>query len=38
MSDKDNPQEVADDVVVSMEYTLTVDGDILDSTDERRPA
>jgi FKBP-type peptidyl-prolyl cis-trans isomerase SlyD len=37
MSEKDNPQEVADDVVVSMEYTLTVDGDILDSTDEGNP-
>ncbi len=37
MSEKGTPQAVADDVVVSMEYTLTVDGDILDSTEGGEP-
>jgi len=37
MSEQEKPQEVTDDVVVSMEYTLTVDGDILDSTEDGEP-
>jgi FKBP-type peptidyl-prolyl cis-trans isomerase SlyD len=37
MSEQDKPQEVTDDVVVSMEYTLKVDGDVLDSTEGGEP-
>jgi FKBP-type peptidyl-prolyl cis-trans isomerase SlyD len=37
MSEQDIPQEVTDDIVVSMEYTLTVDEDVLDSTDGGEP-
>lgn len=37
MSKQDKPQEVTDDVVVSMDYTLTVDGDVLDSTEGGEP-
>jgi len=35
MSADANPQAVADDVVVSMAYTLTVDGEVLDEADEK---
>ena len=30
MSEQDKLQEVTDDIVVSMDYTLTVDGDVLE--------
>ncbi|MBN1373435.1 MAG: peptidylprolyl isomerase [Anaerolineaceae bacterium] len=33
MSQTANPTVIADDVVVSLEYTLTVDGEIVDSTE-----
>jgi len=33
MSQTTNPSVIADDVVVSLEYTLTVDGEIVDSTE-----
>lgn len=32
-----NPEIVADDVVVTIEYTLTVDGEVLDSSEENGP-
>ncbi|HMN61167.1 MAG TPA: peptidylprolyl isomerase [Anaerolinea sp.] len=32
-----NPDVVADDVVVSLEYTLTVDGEVVDSTEGDDP-
>lgn len=32
-----NPAEVADRVVVKMEYTLTVDGEVLDSSKDEGP-
>ena len=34
MSEKNNPQLVADDIVVVMDYTLTVDGEIVDSSED----
>ncbi len=37
MDNEIKPAEVANDVVVSMEYTLTVDGAIVDSSDEDGP-
>ncbi len=37
MSDEKTPAQVADDVVVSMDYTLTVDGEVLDSSAEEGP-
>ena len=37
MSETNNPQLVADDIVVIMEYTLTVDGEIVDSSEEDGP-
>lgn len=37
MSKPDQTDVVADDKVVSLEYTLTVEGEILDSTDEDEP-
>ena len=33
----ENPAKVADDVVVSMEYTLTIDGEVVDSSKEDGP-
>jgi len=33
MNPPTNPSVIADDVVVSLEYTLTVDGEIVDSTE-----
>ena len=37
MTDNRKPTVVADDVVVSLEYTLTVDGEIVDSTEGIEP-
>jgi FKBP-type peptidyl-prolyl cis-trans isomerase SlyD len=37
MTEKQNPQQVADDVVVSMDYTLTVDGEFVDKSDAGKP-
>ncbi len=37
MSDQQKPTAVADDVVVSIEYTLTVDGNIVDASEENEP-
>ncbi len=37
MIDNRKPTVVADDVVVSLEYTLTVDGEIVDSTEGIEP-
>ena len=34
---QNNPQEVTDDVVVSIDYTLTVDGEVVDSTEGDEP-
>ena len=33
----ENPAEVAENVVVSMEYTLTVEGEVVDSSKENGP-
>jgi FKBP-type peptidyl-prolyl cis-trans isomerase SlyD len=37
MSEKNNPQLVADNLVVVMDYNLTVDGEIVDSSEEDGP-
>lgn len=37
MSEDTNPTVVADDVIVSMDYTLTVEGEILDSSEGTDP-
>lgn len=37
MSDMSNPTVVADDTVVTMDYTLTVNGEILDSSEGTEP-
>lgn len=37
MDTQNNPQEVADDVVVSIDYNLTVDGEVIDSTEGDEP-
>lgn len=37
MEEKSNPTIVADDVVVSMDYKLTVNGEVLDSSDGTDP-
>lgn len=37
MASETNPKQVAQDVVVTMEYILTVDGEIVDSTRETEP-
>ena len=34
MSAEQDPQTVVDDVVVSLAYTLTVDNEVLDMSDE----
>ncbi|NLG99862.1 MAG: peptidylprolyl isomerase [Chloroflexi bacterium] len=34
---QNNPKEVADDVVVSIDYTLTVEGQVVDSTEGEEP-
>lgn len=37
METQNNPRAVADDVVVSLEYKLTVDGEVVDSTEGDEP-
>ena len=37
METKNNPKVVSDDVVVSIDYTLTVDGQVIDSTEGDEP-
>ncbi len=37
MNNSQNPMSVSDDVVVSMDYTLTVNGEIVDSSQGREP-
>lgn len=37
MNDLQKPTTVADDVVVSIEYTLTVDGEVVDASEENEP-
>lgn len=37
VSELQKPTTVADDVVVSIEYTLTVDGNIVDASEENEP-
>ncbi len=37
MAEEKKPTQVADDMVVTIEYTLTVDGEILDSSEEEGP-
>ena len=37
MPKEDKPGEVADDLVVTIDYTLTVDGEVLDSSEEEGP-
>lgn len=37
MAEKDTPTKVADDLVVSIEYTLTVDGEVIDSSEDEGP-
>lgn len=37
MTENQNPDEVTDDVVVSLDYTLTVEGELIDSSDETGP-
>lgn len=37
MEDNDKKLSVADDVVVSLDYTLTVDGEVVDSSEEDEP-
>ena len=37
MNDLNKPSAVADDVVVSIDYSLTVDGEIIDASEENEP-
>ena len=37
MSEDNKPRVISDDVVVSLDYTLTVDGELVDSSDENEP-
>ena len=37
MDTQNKPRDVSDDVVVSIEYTLTVDGEVMDSTEGDEP-
>jgi FKBP-type peptidyl-prolyl cis-trans isomerase SlyD len=37
VNDPQKPTAVADDVVVSIEYTLTVDGEVVDASEENEP-
>ncbi len=37
VSEQKNPQKIADDVVVSMDYTLRVDGEVLDTSEGGQP-
>ncbi len=37
MDDRNNPKEIRDDVVVSLDYTLKVDGEVVDSSEGMEP-
>ena len=37
MAEENKPTQVADDLVVTIDYTLTVDGVVLDSSEEEGP-
>ena len=37
MTETNTPESIEDDVVVQIEYVLTVDGQVVDNTDEREP-
>lgn len=37
MDEKNNPTMIADDVVVSLQYTLTINNEVVDSSDESEP-
>jgi FKBP-type peptidyl-prolyl cis-trans isomerase SlyD len=37
MAEGSKPTQVADDIVVTINYTLTVDGEVLDSSEEEGP-
>lgn len=37
MNEESKPQSISDDVVVSLDYTLTVDGEVVDSSEENEP-
>jgi FKBP-type peptidyl-prolyl cis-trans isomerase SlyD len=37
LTENQNPDEVTDDVVVSLDYTLTVEGELIDSSDDTGP-
>jgi len=37
MAKEDKPAQVADDLVVTIDYTLTVEGEVLDSSEEEGP-
>ncbi len=37
MNTRTNPSVIADDVVVSLDYTLTVDGELVDASEENEP-
>ena len=37
MAEENKPTQVADDLVVTIDYTLTVDGEVLDSSEEEGP-
>lgn len=37
MDTQNKPKDVADDIVVSIDYTLTVDGEVVDSTEGDEP-
>lgn len=37
LTDSDKPNNVVDDIIVTLKYTLTVDGEVVDSADENDP-
>lgn len=37
MDDRQNPQQVGDDTVVTLEYTLTVKGEVIDTSEGSQP-
>lgn len=37
MDEKEKPTSVEDDVVVTLDYTLTVDGEVIDTSEEEGP-
>jgi FKBP-type peptidyl-prolyl cis-trans isomerase SlyD len=37
MNDSDNPKEIGDDSVVTLEYTLSVNGEVIDTSEGGRP-